>query len=60
MAAELNLAEMISQLAVEARQAVQADIPRFLAARDISSLFHFTSIRTWSRLPRMDSWGASH
>jgi len=45
MAVELNLAEMISQLAVEARQAVQADIPRFLDARDISSLFHFTSIQ---------------
>ena len=42
---DLNLAEIISELAVEAREAVRADIPRFLAARDISSLFHFTSIK---------------
>ena len=42
---DLNLAEIISELASEARIAVQADIPRFLVARNISSLFHFTSIK---------------
>jgi hypothetical protein len=45
MSADLKLAEMISELAIEARVAVQDDIPRFLAAREISSLFHFTSIK---------------
>ena len=45
MSADLNLAKMISELAVEARLAVQTEIPRFLVARNISSLFHFTSIK---------------
>jgi hypothetical protein len=42
---DLKLAEIISTLAIEARDAVRADIPRFLAARNITSLFHFTSIK---------------
>jgi len=42
---DLNLAEIISELAIEARVAVREDIPRFLVARNISSLFHFTSIK---------------
>jgi len=42
---DIKLAEMISELATEARVAVQDDIPRFLFARNITSLFHFTSIK---------------
>ena len=42
---DLELAEIIAELAAEARLEVQADIPRFLAARNIRSLFHFTSIK---------------
>jgi hypothetical protein len=45
MAADENLAGIISELAIEARIAVKDDIPRFLAAREITSLFHFTSIK---------------
>jgi len=44
MSVDPNLAEIISELAIEARVAVRADIPRFIVARNISSLFHFTSI----------------
>lgn len=42
---DLKLAEMIAELATEARVAVQEDIPRFLFARNITSMFHFTSIK---------------
>jgi hypothetical protein len=42
---DLKLAEIIAELANEARLKVQADIPRFIEVRKISSLFHFTSIR---------------
>lgn len=45
MAADLKLAEIIAELADEARRKVQQEIPRFLAARKITSLFHFTSIK---------------
>ena len=38
------LAEMIAAAAAEARDSVREDIPRFLSARNITSLFHFTSI----------------
>ena len=41
---DTELAEIIAKLASEARLQVQADIPRFLEARRIKSLFHFTSI----------------
>jgi hypothetical protein len=42
---DAKLAEMIAELATEARVAVHEDIPRFLFARNITSLFHFTSIK---------------
>jgi hypothetical protein len=42
---DVKLAEMIAELATEARIKVQEDIPRFLFARNITSLFHFTSIK---------------
>lgn len=45
MAEDVSLAEIIAELATDARLEVQADIPRFLAARNITSLFHFTSIK---------------
>ena len=45
MSVDPNLAELISELAIEARLAVREDIPRFLVARNITSLFHFTSIK---------------
>jgi hypothetical protein len=38
------LAEMIASAAIEARDSVRDEIPRFVAARNIESLFHFTSI----------------
>ncbi len=44
MTVDLKLAEIIAALADEARLKVQTDIPRFIAARKITSLFHFTSI----------------
>jgi magnesium transporter len=45
LAEDVSLAEIIAELATDARLEVQADIPRFLAARNITSLFHFTSIK---------------
>lgn len=45
MAEDMSLAEIIREMATDARLEVQADIPRFLAARNITSLFHFTSIK---------------
>lgn len=42
---DLKLAEMIAELATEARLAVKEDIPRFLFARNVTSMFHFTSIK---------------
>lgn len=42
---DLKLAEMIAELATEARLAVIEDIPRFLFARNVTSMFHFTSIK---------------
>lgn len=41
---DIELASIIAELATEARLEVQTDIPRFLAARHIDKLFHFTSI----------------
>ena len=41
---DIELAEIIARLAAEARLQVQVEIPRFLEARKITSLFHFTSI----------------
>ncbi len=41
---DIELASIIAELATEARLEVQTDIPRFLAARHIYKLFHFTSI----------------
>jgi hypothetical protein len=41
---DAELAAIIANLATEARLEVQSDIPRFLAARGICRLFHFTSI----------------
>lgn len=48
------MASIIAELATEARLEVQADIPRFLAARKIDKLFHFTSI---SNLESIASYG---
>ncbi len=44
MTQDIELASIIAELATEARLEVQTDIPRFLAARKIDKLFHFTSI----------------
>lgn len=44
MKKDIELASITAELATEARLAVQTDIPRFLAARKIDKLFHFTSI----------------
>ena len=44
MTQDIELASIIAGLATEARLEVQTDIPRFLAAKQIDKLFHFTSI----------------
>lgn len=54
MTQDIELASFIAGLATEARLEVQADIPRFLAARQIDKLFHFTSI---SNLESIASYG---
>jgi hypothetical protein len=41
---DLELAEIIAQYANEARVSVNAEIPGYLASREISRLFHFTSV----------------
>ena len=45
MPIDKDLAEYISSLSREARDSVLADIPRFIAARQITKFFHFTSFR---------------
>lgn len=39
------MAEIIAHLANEARNSVSAEIPGFLAVREITSMFHFTSVQ---------------
>ena len=45
MSIDKDLAEYISSLSREARDSVLADIPRYIAARQITKFFHFTSAR---------------
>lgn len=45
-----ELAQIIAQLADEARLSVRAEIPGFLALRKITSLFHFTSVHNLESL----------
>jgi len=45
MSIDSELAVMIAAAAAEARNSVREDIPRFLAARNITRLYHFTSIK---------------
>lgn len=45
-----ELATMIAYLANEARESVAAEIPGFLALRNISSLYHFTSAKNLESL----------
>lgn len=44
MAFDIELAELITKMATDARIQIKEEIPRFLAARNITQLFHFTSI----------------
>jgi ssDNA thymidine ADP-ribosyltransferase, DarT len=47
---DLELAEIIAYLANEARNSATAEIPGFLAVREITSMFHFTSVHNLESL----------